>query len=137
MYLFAFLSLTFCVYNLVIGNYVEAIVGTALAIILSTSKFFWDSTKGLSKLERLSMPVRITILVIAISFITIILLEKIEIGSEKYVQVAETKLNFPKLNELIHNAMEDGKISIAEYHGIQKQHKELRKVKAIKQLTEK
>jgi len=119
MYLLAFLFLIFCIYNLVIGYYVEAIGGAALAIILSTSKFFWDSTKGLSKLERLSMPVRITILVIAISFITIILLEKI--GSEKYVQVAEIKLNFPKLNELIRNAMEDGKISIAEYHGIKKQ----------------
>jgi hypothetical protein len=137
MYFFAFLFLTGCIYNLVIGNYVEAIAGVASATILSTSKFLWDSTEGLSKFNRLWMPAVITILTLTISFISINLLKKIEIGSEKYVHVVEMKLNFPKLKELISNAMEDGTISIVEYHGIQEQYQKLRKAKAIQQLTEK
>ena len=121
---------------MVIGNYFETIVGVALAILFTASKFFWDSAEGLSKLNRLRMPAGITVLVIMLAFISMKLLEEIEIGTGKYVQVAEIKIHFPKLNDLIRNAMEDGKISIVEYHDIQKRYQEQRKVKAIQQLTE-
>ena len=129
MYLFAFLFTIGCIYNLVTADYVEAVGSAAVAIILGACKFYWDSTEGLSRLNRLRIAAVTTFFVLAFSFVTIKILREIEIGSEKYAKVSEIRLNFPELNGIIRNIMEDGKISIVEYRYVLEQCKKQRKIK--------
>ena len=54
----------------------------------------------------------ISAVVVALSYAAIEIINKTEIGTEKYVQISEIKQTDPMLNEKIIKFMADGKLSI-------------------------
>ena len=117
------------------GDLVQALISLSVSIIIGVSTYFWNITGIESKLKRLRIPVVVTIFVGVIVFISINVLDYVEISTEKYEQVIEMKDKFPQLNKTILVHMEDGKISIVEYHDIKGRYKKPGKSRAIEELT--
>jgi hypothetical protein len=63
------------------------------------------------------------------------LLEEIEIGAEKYVVVEQAVVRFPELRVDARRAVSDRKISIVEYHELEKAYHRLAKRRAIETLN--
>ncbi len=135
MYIIAILFLIGCISNLLIGNYVEAVWGFAIFIILNTSQYYWDESKESSTLERVGTHAGIVIFVVIVSLLTIRILDEIEIGSKKYVKISEYNYEFNELNKIIENSMKDKKITIIEYRNIEAMYDELSKKEAIKSIS--
>ncbi len=135
MYIIAILFLIGCISNLLIGNYVEAVWGFAIFIILNTSQYYWDESKESSTLERDGTHAGIVIFVVIVSLLAIRILDEIEIGSKKYVKISEFNYEFNELNKIIENSMKDKKITIIEYRNIEAMYDELSKKEAIKSIS--
>ena len=135
MYIIAILFLIGCISNFLIGNYVEAVWGFAIFIILNTSQYYWDESKESSTLERVGTYAGIVIFVVIVSLLTIRILDEIEIGSKKYVKISEYNYEFNELNKIIENSMKDKKITIIEYRNIEAMYDELSKKEAIKSIS--
>jgi hypothetical protein len=135
MYIIAILFLIGCISNLLIGNYVEAVWGFAIFIILNTSQYYWDESKESSTLERVGTYAGIVIFVVIVSLLMIRILDEIEIGSKKYVKISEYNYEFNELNKIIENSMKDKKITIIEYRNIEAMYDELSKKEAIKSIS--
>ena len=135
MYIIAILFLIGCISNLLIGNYVEAVWGFAIFIILNTSQYYWDESKESSTLERVGTYAGIVIFVVIVSLLMIRILDEIEIGSKRYVKISEYNYEFNELNKIIENSMKDKKISIIEYRNIEAMYDELSKKEAIKSIS--
>ncbi len=135
MYIIAILFLIGCISNLLIGNYVEAVWGFAIFIILNTSQYCWDESKESSTLERVGTHAGIVIFVVIVSLLMIRILDEIEIGSKRYVKISEYNYEFNELSKIIENSMKDKKISIIEYRNIESMYDELSKKEAIKSIS--
>ena len=117
------------------GDLVQAVISLSVAIIIGLSTYFWNITRIESKLKRLRIPVFVTIFVGVLAFISIKVFEYAEIGTEKYEQIIEMNHKFPQINESMLVYLEDGKISIMEYHDIKGRYKKPGKARAIEELT--
>lgn len=136
MYFLALLFFAGAAYNLFIGDIIEGIWGLAIAVVLGAGKYSWDLMKDEKFIQRIRMPILVIILVLVFSFISIKVVVNIEVGTEKYVELAEIKKSFPEIRKSIEQSMKDGKVSIAEFRKIQDQYQKIRKAKAIRSLKE-
>lgn len=122
------------IYNLYVGDLIEAIGSLAIAIILASWKCSWDFSKGKKFLYRIVAPSVITILVLGGSLWGIEIVEETEISAEKYLHLKEIRKSTPEIAKLIKDCMKDGKISVVEYYDIQEQYWEIEKDKSKKVL---
>ena len=140
MYYLALLSFFGSIYNLYVGDFIEAVWGLALAIGLAGVKFSWDVAGGEKFLLRICGPILITMFVTAGSAFVTEILKEIEISAEKYVhlkeisKIKEISKTTPETTELIKDCMKDEKISIVEYHDIQERYRQISKYKSKKAL---
>jgi len=110
--------------NVIYGDFINAIFGFLVVIILYISSLFWDTLEKYGK--AITVIISIGLLAGALKVMDII-----EITPEQYQKVSEIKLMFPELNTKITKAIEDGEISIMENHEIDEKYKKLLKEKAI------
>lgn len=124
--------------SVAVGDYVEAVGGVAVAVIISFNASVWGkyTDSSVSTIKRIGLSIAITALIAGFAFFVIKILEEIEIFSETYVQVTDMQAKYPRLNEEIRHAMEDGKISIVEYYDIEERSHLFGKEMAIKAIME-
>jgi hypothetical protein len=134
MYYLALLFFLGSIYNLYVGGFINAIVGLAVAINLAGVKFSWNVTEGERFLLRTPGPIVITLFVYGGSIMAIEFVKEIEISPEKYVHLKEIRESTPETTKLIKDFMNDGKISLIEYHDIQEHYRKVSKDKTKKAL---
>jgi hypothetical protein len=135
MYFVAGLFLIWALANLAGGDYVGLVVGVAVAAALGAGQYFWDALGGDGVWQRLKVPAAVAVMIAAIAVIAVMLLEEIEIGAEKYVVVEQAVVRFPELRVDARRAVSDRKISIVEYHELEKAYHRLAKRRAIETLN--
>jgi len=135
MYFVAGLFLIWALANLAGGDYVDVVAGVAVAAILGAGQYFWDELGGDGTWQRLKVPAAVGVMIAALAVIAVMLLEEIEIGAEKYVMVERAAARFPELRAEARRALSDRKISIVEFHDLEKAHHRLAKRRAIESLN--
>jgi hypothetical protein len=134
MYLVAGLFVLWALAKLAGGDYVSMVVGVAVAAALAAGQYFWDALGGDGVWQRLKVPAAVAVMIAAIAVIAVMLLEEIEIGAEKYVVVEQAVARFPELRADARRAVSDRKISIVEYHDLEKAYQRLARRRAIETL---
>ena len=125
-----FLTLLFTVsagYNLIIGNLANALVSLAMAVFFAGVKIIGPDVENAKPRQYLWAVILVGVPVTIVTSVAFTVLHSVEIGLEKYQQITKIKGDFPELQEIIKKSMDDGKISIPEYHKIEKHYLELAK----------
>lgn len=124
MYILIGIFLVGALINLIYGDFINAIIGFLVVVILYTSSLFWDSLEKYGK--TITVIISIGLLAGALKVMDII-----EITPKQYQRIAEIKSMFPVLSNQITKAIDDGEISIMENNEIDKKYQKLIKEKAI------
>lgn len=135
MYLVAVLFLLWALANLVGGDYVDVVIGVAAAAALAAGQYFWDELGGDSLTQRLKVPVIIGVMIAAMAIVVILLLEEVEISAKHYVRLESAVAEFPDLLPAARKALSDRKVSIVEFHNLERSYHRLAKERAIRTLN--
>jgi len=129
MLLFIGLVLVGVIINLFYGDYINALYGIFIIIVVYSVSLFWDSSEKYGKLI-------LVIISIAVLVGSLKIMDVIEITPQQYEELSIIKIKFPQLSKQIKKAIQDGDVSIMENHTINKEYQELRKEKAINDIKQ-
>lgn len=134
MYFVAGLFALWALAKLVAGDFVGMVVGIALGSILAVGQYFWEALGGDTIWQRLKVPAAVGVMIAGLAVVAVMLLEEIEISAERYVSIEQATREFPALRADARQAMSDRKISVVEFHELEKAYHELAKRRAMEHL---
>jgi hypothetical protein len=134
MYFVAGLFLFWALVKFASGDYVGMVIGLAGGSILAVGQYFWDALGGDGAWQRLKVPAAVGVMIVGLAVVAVMLLEEIEISAERYVFIEQAARDFPELRADARQALSDRKISIVEFHDLEKTYHRLAKRRAMEHL---
>ena len=135
MYLIALLFLLWALAKLFGGDYVGVVIGVVTALILGAGQYFWDELGGHGVLQRIKVPVAVGVMLAGLGVVAVMVLQEIEIGAEKYALLETAVAEFPSLQSAAREALADHKVSVVEYHDLERAYLKRARQRAIANLS--